>query len=103
NPAGSLSPPSQSGAYATPKKKLSGVRRASKSRFSSSLMDYENVIISRSKGRISVRYRSLGDSGLMVSVLGLGTTGWGAHPEFGDVDPEGARHQVAMALDAGIN
>jgi aryl-alcohol dehydrogenase-like predicted oxidoreductase len=39
----------------------------------------------------------------MVSVLGLGTTGWGAHPEFGDVDRDGAERQVAMALDAGVN
>ena len=39
----------------------------------------------------------------MVSVLGLGTTGWGAHPEFGEVDAEGAKRQTAIALDAGIN
>jgi aryl-alcohol dehydrogenase-like predicted oxidoreductase len=50
-----------------------------------------------------VRYRQLGGSGLSVSVLGLGTTGWGAHPEFGDVDEAGAIRQVAAALDAGIN
>jgi aryl-alcohol dehydrogenase-like predicted oxidoreductase len=50
-----------------------------------------------------MQYRSLGGSGLMVSVLGLGTTGWGAHPEFGEVDAEGATRQVGMALDAGIN
>ena len=50
-----------------------------------------------------MRYRALGPSGLIVSVLGLGTTGWGAHAEFGDVDAEGARRQVAMALDAGID
>ena len=49
-----------------------------------------------------MRYRELGRSGVQVSVLGLGTTGWGAHPEFGQVDLEGARRQVAMALDAGI-
>jgi aryl-alcohol dehydrogenase-like predicted oxidoreductase len=46
--------------------------------------------------------RPLGDSGVAVSVLGLGTTGWGAHPEFGEVDADGAARQVAMALDAGI-
>jgi aryl-alcohol dehydrogenase-like predicted oxidoreductase len=51
----------------------------------------------------SMERRPLGRSGLMVSVLGLGTTGWGAHHEFGDVDPEGASRQVAIALDAGIN
>ena len=39
----------------------------------------------------------------MVSVLGLGTTGWGAHREFGEVDAEGAARQVAIALDGGIN
>lgn len=50
-----------------------------------------------------MRYRPLGRSGLMVSVLGLGTTGWGAHPEFGEVDAAGAARQVAIAYDAGIN
>lgn len=50
-----------------------------------------------------MEYRQLGRSGLMVSVLGLGTTGWGAHSEFGEVDADGAKRQVAMALDAGIN
>jgi aryl-alcohol dehydrogenase-like predicted oxidoreductase len=49
-----------------------------------------------------MRYRELGGSGLTVSVLGLGTTGWGAHREFGEVDANGAERQVAMALDAGI-
>jgi aryl-alcohol dehydrogenase-like predicted oxidoreductase len=47
--------------------------------------------------------RRLGRSGLSVSVLGLGTTGWGAHREFGEIDVQGAARQVAIALDAGIN
>lgn len=50
-----------------------------------------------------MRYRQLGRSGLTVSVLGLGTTGWGAHSEFGQVDLDGATRQVGMALDAGVN
>lgn len=49
-----------------------------------------------------MRYRRLGSSDLEVSVLGLGTTGWGAHREFGEVDAQGASRQVAMALDAGV-
>lgn len=49
-----------------------------------------------------MEYRRLGRSGLVVSVLGLGTTGWGAHEEFGLVDPAAARRQVDIALDAGI-
>jgi aryl-alcohol dehydrogenase-like predicted oxidoreductase len=47
--------------------------------------------------------RRLGRSELEVSVLGLGTTGWGAHREFGEVGAEGAARQVRTALDAGIN
>ncbi|MET0802038.1 MAG: aldo/keto reductase [Actinomycetota bacterium] len=50
-----------------------------------------------------MRYRRLGTSDLTVSVLGLGTTGWGAHWEFGDVDQRGATRQVSIALDAGVN
>ena len=50
-----------------------------------------------------MHYRRLGSSDLTVSVLGLGTTGWGAHREFGDVDGEGAARQVGVALDAGVN
>jgi aryl-alcohol dehydrogenase-like predicted oxidoreductase len=50
-----------------------------------------------------VQYRSLGRSGLTVSVVGLGTTGWGAHEEFGAVDRAGAARQAAIALDAGVN
>ncbi|HEU4356545.1 MAG TPA: aldo/keto reductase [Actinomycetota bacterium] len=50
-----------------------------------------------------MQYRRLGSSDLMVSVLGLGTTGWGAHREFGEVDAKGAARQVGVALDAGVN
>lgn len=50
-----------------------------------------------------MQYRPVGDTAITVSVLGLGTTGWGAHEEFGQVDPRGAARQVGIALDAGIN
>lgn len=50
-----------------------------------------------------MRYRPLGSSGPSVSVLGLGTTGWGAHREFGEVALADATRQVAVALDAGVN
>jgi len=50
-----------------------------------------------------MEYRQLGRSGLMVSVLGLGTTGWGAHAEFGNVDRDGAKRQVDLALSCGMN
>lgn len=50
-----------------------------------------------------MRYRKLGTTDLEVSVLGLGTTGWSAHEEFGEVDRRGAVRQVAAALEAGVN
>jgi aryl-alcohol dehydrogenase-like predicted oxidoreductase len=53
-----------------------------------------------------MEYRQLGSSGLRVSALTLGTmtfggTGWAA--AVGNTDVEGARRQIAMALDAGVN
>jgi aryl-alcohol dehydrogenase-like predicted oxidoreductase len=53
-----------------------------------------------------MEYRQLGASGLRVSALTLGTmtfggTGWAA--AVGSTDVEGARRQIAMALEAGVN
>ncbi|MCO4317455.1 aldo/keto reductase [Phyllobacterium sp. 21LDTY02-6] len=53
-----------------------------------------------------MEYRQLGRSGLMVSTLSLGTMTFGGKGKFvktGDTNLEGARRQVGMALDAGIN
>lgn len=47
-----------------------------------------------------MRYRTLGRSGIQVSVLGLGTMVLGP---WGDDDAEGAVRTVHAALDAGIN
>jgi aryl-alcohol dehydrogenase-like predicted oxidoreductase len=53
-----------------------------------------------------MEYRQLGRSGLRVSELTLGTMTFGGRGEFRDVgetDLEGARRQIDMALDAGVN
>jgi aryl-alcohol dehydrogenase-like predicted oxidoreductase len=53
-----------------------------------------------------MEYRQLGRSGLRISELTLGTMTFGGQGEFRDVgttDVSGARRQVDMALDAGIN
>lgn len=53
-----------------------------------------------------MEYRQLGHSGLRVSALTLGTMtfgGKGAFAVLGSTDVEGARRQVSMALDAGVN
>ena len=53
-----------------------------------------------------MEYRQLGRSGLQVSRLALGTMTFGGSGDFRDVgttDVEGARRQVGMALDAGVN
>ncbi len=50
--------------------------------------------------------RRLGGSGLNVSVLSLGTMGFGTSGSFervGSVDVDAAKDQVAMCLDAGVN
>ena len=53
-----------------------------------------------------MQYRQLGSSGLRVSALTLGTMTFGGHGDFakvGATDVAGARRQVDMCLDAGIN
>src|ERR1700755_3195583 len=53
-----------------------------------------------------MEYRQLGRSGLRVSTLTLGTMTFGGRGNFakvGDTDLEGARRQIDMCLDAGIN
>jgi len=53
-----------------------------------------------------MEYRPLGTSGLQVSALTLGTMTFGGHGNFakvGDTDLAGARRQIDMCLDAGVN
>jgi len=53
-----------------------------------------------------MEHRQLGASGLRVSVLTLGTMGFGGRNQFasvGDIDVEGAQRQVDMCLDAGVS
>ena len=53
-----------------------------------------------------MEYRQLGRSGLRVSTVTLGTMGFGgtgwATP-VGNIDVDGAREQIAIARDAGVN
>jgi aryl-alcohol dehydrogenase-like predicted oxidoreductase len=53
-----------------------------------------------------MEYRQLGQSGLRVSVLSLGTMTFGGQTFFskvGATDVKGARHQVDLCLEAGVN
>jgi aryl-alcohol dehydrogenase-like predicted oxidoreductase len=53
-----------------------------------------------------MEYRTLGGSGLRVSVLSMGTMTFGGRGDFADVGSTGvdeARRQVKMCLDAGVN
>jgi aryl-alcohol dehydrogenase-like predicted oxidoreductase len=53
-----------------------------------------------------VEYRQLGRSGLRVSTVTLGTMGFGGTgfaEVVGRIDVEGARRQIALARDAGVN
>jgi aryl-alcohol dehydrogenase-like predicted oxidoreductase len=53
-----------------------------------------------------MEHRQLGRSGLRVSPLTLGTMTFGGRGQFRDVgqtDVDGARRQIDMALDAGVN
>jgi aryl-alcohol dehydrogenase-like predicted oxidoreductase len=51
-------------------------------------------------------YRPLGTSGLQISILTLGTMTFGGQGNFakvGDTDLNGARRQIDVCLDAGVN
>ena len=53
-----------------------------------------------------MEYRQLGQSGLRVSVLSLGTMTFGGESFFskvGSTDVKGARRQVDMCIEAGVN
>jgi aryl-alcohol dehydrogenase-like predicted oxidoreductase len=53
-----------------------------------------------------MEYRQLGRSGLRVSTITLGTMGFGGSgwaAAVGRIDVEGARRQIDMARDAGVN
>jgi len=53
-----------------------------------------------------MEYRQLGRSGLRVSALTLGTMGFAGSGQFrdvGEIDLAGARRQIDIALDAGVN
>src|SRR6201981_3910514 len=53
-----------------------------------------------------MEYRQLGQSGLMVSVLSLGTMTFGGRTVFskvGTTDVAGARRQVDLCIEAGVN
>jgi aryl-alcohol dehydrogenase-like predicted oxidoreductase len=53
-----------------------------------------------------MKYRQLGNSGLRVSVLSLGTMTFGGKTFFskvGSTDVDGARRQVDLCLEAGVN
>jgi aryl-alcohol dehydrogenase-like predicted oxidoreductase len=53
-----------------------------------------------------MEYRQLGRSGLRISTLTLGTmtfAGKGGFNAVGNTDLDGARRQIGMALDAGVN
>ena len=57
-------------------------------------------------GGVTVEYRQLGRSGLRVSTLTLGTMTFGGQGMFGNLgntDVEGAKRQIGMARDAGVN
>jgi aryl-alcohol dehydrogenase-like predicted oxidoreductase len=53
-----------------------------------------------------MEYRQLGRSGLRISKLTMGTMTFGGHGNFANVgatDLDGARRQIEMAMDAGVN
>ena len=53
-----------------------------------------------------MEYRQLGNSGLRISTLTLGTMGFGGAgwaSAVGTIDVDGAKRQIGLAMDAGVN
>jgi aryl-alcohol dehydrogenase-like predicted oxidoreductase len=50
-----------------------------------------------------MQYRKLGRSGLMVSALAVGTVTFGQAEPWGSTDVDGARRQLDLCLDHGVN
>ena len=53
-----------------------------------------------------MEYRQLGNSGLRISTLTLGTMGFGGSGwanAVGTIDVDGAKRQIGLAMDAGVN
>src|SRR5262245_44478113 len=53
-----------------------------------------------------MEYRQLGNSGLLVSTITLGTMGFGGSgwaSVVGTLDVQGAKRQLGLARDAGVN
>ncbi|HEY2004878.1 MAG TPA: aldo/keto reductase [Solirubrobacteraceae bacterium] len=53
-----------------------------------------------------MEYRQLGTSGLRISALTMGTMSFGGEGSFksvGNTDVAGAKRQIGMCLDAGVN
>ena len=50
-----------------------------------------------------MKYRKLGNTGLIVSGVALGTMQFGGKMNMGNLDQEGATRMVKLALERGIN
>src|SRR5579862_2746767 len=55
------------------------------------------------EGVREMKYRKLGDTGLIVSELALGTMQFGGRMNMGNLGQEAATRMVRLALDRGIN
>src|ERR1700678_1148771 len=55
------------------------------------------------EGVLEMKYRKLGNTGLIVSELALGTMQFGGRMNMGNLDQEETTRMVKLALDRGIN
>src|SRR6202167_4458689 len=55
------------------------------------------------KGVLAMKYRKLGNTGLIVSEVALGTMQFGGKMNMGNLGQEDTTRMVKIALDSGIN
>jgi aryl-alcohol dehydrogenase-like predicted oxidoreductase len=68
-----------------------------------SAVNIATAILALNKGAFEMKYRKLGNTGLIVSSVALGTMQFGGKMNMGNLGQEDTTRMVKLALDRGVN